>query len=80
MISRATVARLTLGGMRSVHAARAAHTALAGVEGVLRAEVAVGRATIEHDGRATRAAVAAALAPLGYEVLEWEERRELTVL
>ena len=74
------IARVRLAGMLSVHAARAASTALVGVEGVLRAEVAVGHATIEHDGRATRAAVAAALAPLGYEVLEWEERRELTVL
>jgi copper chaperone CopZ len=67
--------------MTAVHAARAAFTALTAVDGIRRAEVTVGRATIEHDGRVTRTAVAAALAELGYEVLDWRvERRSLRIL
>ena len=71
---------LRLGGMTAIHAARAAFTALTAVEGITRADVAVGRATIEHDGRATRAAVAAALEAVGYEVLGWEETRALPIV
>ena len=66
---------LTITGMRSVHCARAVWTALAGVEGVLRAEVVVGRAEVEHDGRATRGALAEAVALAGYTLAGVEERR-----
>ena len=74
------VTHLTLGGMRSVHCARAVYTALAGVEGIASARVVVGRATVEHDGRATADALRAAVALAGYEVLEVrEERRALPI-
>ncbi|HEY0970686.1 MAG TPA: heavy-metal-associated domain-containing protein [Gemmatimonadales bacterium] len=76
-----TLATLTISGMRSVHCARAVWTALAGVEGVLTADVVVGSAELEHDGRATREAIAAAVALVGYELVGVEERgRQLPVL
>ena len=72
---------LRIGGMRSVHAARELFTALAGVEGIDRADVKVGEAVIEHDGRATIDALRAVVEGLGYSVLAWrEERRGLPVL
>ena len=71
---------LRISGMTSVHAVRAVFTALAGVEGVQRADVALGRATVEHDGRAAPAALADAIALAGYHVTEWKEgRRSLPI-
>ena len=73
--------RLAIAGMRSVHCVRAVHTALGGVEGVTRAEVSMGRALVEHDGRARCAEIAALVALAGYEVTECtEERRSLPLL
>jgi copper chaperone CopZ len=67
--------------MTSVHAAHAVFTALAAVEGIVRADVALGRATIEHDGRATRHAVEQAIEVAGYTVADYaEERRRLPLL
>ena len=72
---------LHIDGMRSVHCARAVHTALAGVEGALTADVSIGRAEVEHDGRATADAMAAAVALAGYAVRRAETRgRALPVL
>ncbi|HEX5579957.1 MAG TPA: cation transporter [Gemmatimonadaceae bacterium] len=76
-----TLATLAISGMRSVHCARAVWTTLAGVEGVLTADVVVGSAELEHDGRATREAIAAAIEMVGYELVEFtERRRQLPVL
>jgi len=69
------VLTVTLGGMRTVHCARAVFTALTIVPGVAGAEVALGRVTLEHDGRATADLVRAAVEPLGYTVLDWREER-----
>ena len=69
------LATLTITGMRSVHCARAVWTALAGVAGVRRAEVAMGRAEVEHDGSATTEALADAVALAGYALASVEERR-----
>jgi copper chaperone CopZ len=67
--------------MTSIHSVRAVFTALAAVEGIARADVAIGRATVEHDGRATCEALAAAVALAGYEVTRCtEERRTLPLL
>jgi copper chaperone CopZ len=64
----------------SVHAVRAVYTALQGVDGIVRAEVARVEATIEHDGRATPGQLRDAVRAAGYEALEIvEERRRLTV-
>ena len=80
-VRRPTVAVLTIRGMASVHSVRAVFTALAGVEGAERADVTLGRAVVEHDGRATPEQLAAAVSLAGYEVVEWrEERRGLPTL
>jgi copper chaperone CopZ len=64
----------------SVNSVRAVYTALQAIEGIVRAEVSLGRATIEHDGRATAETLRDAVATAGYEVLEiLEERRSLPV-
>jgi copper chaperone CopZ len=73
--------RLTIAGMISVHSVRAVFTALAAVDGILRTEVALGSASIEHDGRATCEALEAAIAVAGYTVATCtEERRALPLL
>ncbi|HWE41070.1 MAG TPA: heavy metal-associated domain-containing protein [Gemmatimonadaceae bacterium] len=65
-----------IGGMHSVHAARAVWTALAAVPGVTSAEVVLGRAVIDHDGRATVDALREAIAMAGCELLETTEERQ----
>jgi copper chaperone CopZ len=69
------VVRLSIAGMTSVHANRAVFTALAGVEGVARAEVERGRAVVEHDGRATLEALTDAIGLAGFVVTEAQEKR-----
>lgn len=72
---------LHLSGMRAVHCARAVYTSLAGVPGIVTADVVVGRATVEHDGRASEAALREAVAQAGYEVERIEKvGRTLKVL
>lgn len=67
--------------MTSPHAVRAVFTALAAVEGIAIADVAIGRATIDHDGRATVDQLRDAIATAGYEVTgAQEERRTLRVV
>ena len=66
----------TIAGMRSVHCARAVYTALASVPGVETADVVVGRAIVDHDGRATTDALRAAIAIAGYELLDTSEERQ----
>lgn len=61
--------------MRSVHGVRAVFTALAAVHGIARADVAPGRATIEHDGSATRERIAEALAVVGCDIVQLEDER-----
>lgn len=73
--------RVRIEGMRSPHCVQAVFTALTPVEGITLAEVVPGWAAIEHDGRATAAAVREAIAVAGYEVMGVEEeRRRLRVL
>ena len=69
------ITTLTIGGMTSVHAVRAIETALTPVAGITRLDVALGRATIQHDGRATPEALREAIALAGYEVREVREER-----
>jgi copper chaperone CopZ len=72
-----TTARV--GGMRTSHCVRAVFTALAGVPGISRADVQLGRAEIEHDGTATAAVLRDAIAVAGYELLETTEERQRTL-
>jgi copper chaperone CopZ len=67
--------------MMSQHCVQAVFTALTPVEGVLSAEVALGHVVIEHDGRATAAALREAIAVSGYDVVQIdEERRRLPMV
>jgi copper chaperone CopZ len=73
--------RLDIRGMTCQRCVQAVFTALTPVEGIVSADVSIGRATIEHDGRATIAALSEAIAVAGYEVASGEEsRRRLPVL
>ena len=75
------VSVVTIRGMVAVHAVRAVFTALAGVEGISRADVELGRATVEHDGRATPERLREAIALAGCAVESVvEERRRLPLL
>ena len=74
------VTTLFVDGMRSVHCVRAIFTALNAVEGIASAEVTVGRAVVEHDGRARRGALTEVVEALGYVVRDVvEERRRLVI-
>ena len=74
------ITRVTIAGMTSVHGVRAVFTALAGVEGITTADVSLGEAVVEHDGRATPEALASAIAVAGYEVTGWAETRRALVV
>jgi copper chaperone CopZ len=73
-------AHLTIAGMNAVHAVRAVYTAFAGVPGIVRAEVTLGAATVEHDGSVTRAALADAVRVAGFELVAYREERSLPTL
>jgi copper chaperone len=73
--------RIRIDGMTCQRCVQAVFTALTPVPGISSAEVAIGSATIEHDGRATIEALRDAVAVSGYRVtLADEERRRLPVL
>jgi copper chaperone CopZ len=67
-------------GMSSPHAVRAVFTALAGVGGIDRADVSLGRAVIEHDGTVTIEAIRDAVALAGFEIGEASENRRVLPL
>jgi copper chaperone CopZ len=58
----------SISGMTCAHCVRAVFTSLAGVEGIHRAEVTIGKAVIEHDGTVAPEDIRAAIAVAGYEV------------
>ena len=73
--------RLRILGMSTPHCIRAVFTALTPVAGIISAEVVLGAAEIEHDGRATIEALREAIAVAGYEAeAVAEERRRLPVV
>lgn len=67
--------------MSCQHCVRAVFTALTPVAGIASADVSIGAAVIEHDGRATVDALREAIAESGYEVTSAsEERRRLPIV
>ena len=60
---------VSISGMSCVHCVRAVFTALSGVEGIDRAEVAIGRAVIEHDGSVTPEQIRDAIAVAVLEII-----------
>ena len=61
---------VSISGMTCAHCVRAVFTSLAGVAGIDRADVSIGKAIIEHDGTVTPEEIRAAVALAGYEVTE----------
>jgi copper chaperone CopZ len=75
------VTRIRIAGMSCQHCVRAVFTALTPVEGIASADVEIGAAAIEHDGRVTLDMLREAIAVAGYTVEEGsEERRRLPLL
>ena len=66
--------------MSCAHCVRAVFTSLAAVDGVVRADVSIGAAEVEHDGRATVEALREAIAVAGYDVVEGETNRRMLPL
>lgn len=69
------ITRIRITGMSCAHCVRAVFTALGGVDGVARADVSIGAAEVEHDGRVTVEALREAIAVAGYEVVDGETNR-----
>jgi copper chaperone len=75
------VTRIRIAGMSCQHCVRAVFTALTPVDGIASADVSIGAATIEHDGRVTLDRLREAIAVAGYTVEDGtEERRQLPLL
>jgi copper chaperone CopZ len=75
------ITRIRIAGMSCQHCVRAVFTALTPVAGIVSADVSIGTATIEHDGRVTLDTLRAAVAVAGYAVEDGvEERRRLPLL
>jgi copper chaperone len=71
---------VSISGMSCVHCVRAVFTSLAGVEGIARADVSIGRAVIEHDGSVTPEQIRDAVSIAGYEVTDSRtDRRSLPI-
>jgi copper chaperone CopZ len=60
------ITTVSVSGMTCAHCVRAVFTSLAGVPGIERAEVTIGRAVIEHDGTVTAQQIRDAVAVAGY--------------
>ncbi|HEX7123384.1 MAG TPA: heavy-metal-associated domain-containing protein [Gemmatimonadaceae bacterium] len=67
------VTTVHIADMLSVHAVRAVTTALAAVEGITSADVRLGVAVLEHDGRATAGTLREAIEAAGFRVTRIEE-------
>jgi copper chaperone len=75
------ITRLRIDGMSCQRCVQAVFTALTPVEGIASALVSIGAAEIEHDGRATAAALREAIGVAGYDAsVTNEDRRTLPVL
>ena len=71
---------VSINGMSCVHCVRAVFTSLAGVDGIKRADVSIGRAVIEHDASVTPEQIRDAIATAGYEATDFQtDRRSLPI-
>lgn len=67
--------------MTCQHCVRAVFTSLTPVPGIISADVSIGAAVIEHDGRATIELLRDAIAASGYAVaLANDDRRRLPIV
>ena len=61
----------SISGMTCAHCVRAVFTSLAGVPGIERADVTIGKAVIEHDGTVTPGQIRDAIKVAGYDVTDF---------
>lgn len=74
------ITRLQIEGMTCHHCVQAVFIALTPVPGISSADVTLGNAVIEHDGRATAEMLREAIGVSGYQVTGIvEERRRLPI-
>ena len=71
------ITRVTIEGMTCQHCVRAVFTALAAVDGISRADVSIGAASVEHDGTVTVERLREAVAIAGYAVVRGETNRRV---
>jgi copper chaperone CopZ len=69
------ITTVSVSGMTCAHCVRAVFTSLAGVPGIERADVTIGRAVIEHDGTVTVVQIRDAIAVAGYTVGDTKDDR-----
>jgi copper chaperone len=69
------ITRVRIEGMSCQHCVRAVFTSLAAVEGIARADVSIGTAEVEHDGRVTVEQLKEAISVAGYAVVEGTTNR-----
>lgn len=75
------ITRLRIADMTCQRCVQAVFTSLTPVPGIVSAQVSIGAAVIEHDGRATAAALRDAIDASGYSVTLLEEaRRQLPIV
>jgi copper chaperone CopZ len=72
------ITRIKIDGMSCQHCVRAVFTSLTAVEGISRADVSIGAAEVEHDGRVTVDQLREAVSVAGYSVVDGQtDRRRL---
>ena len=75
------ITHVKIGGMSCQHCVNAVFTALTPVPGISSAQVTIGDAVVEHDGRATAEQLREAVESAGYTVEGFEEeKRRLPIL
>jgi copper chaperone CopZ len=75
------ITRVRIEGMSCQHCVRAVFTSLAAVEGIARADVSIGAAEVEHDGRVTVENLRDAIEVAGYSVVDGQtDRRRLPMI
>jgi copper chaperone CopZ len=75
------ITRLQIAGMMCNRCVEAVFTSLTPVEGITRAEVWIGGAEIEHDGRASEEQLREAIGVCGYRVsAARQDRRQLPLV
>jgi len=68
------ITRVRIDGMSCQHCVRAVFTALAGVDGIARADVGIGVAEVEHDGTVTVERLRDAVEVAGYVIASEDAR------
>lgn len=71
------ITRARIEGMSCQHCVRAVFTALAGVEGITRADVSIGMVEVEHAGDVSLDALRSAISVAGYRLVDGDTNRRV---